>query len=119
MNRIGSSIQTTSPVVEHLTPESTKKDKWEYKDNTDNVSLKNVINNAVWEMNDLVFTTPAIMKFLIEEIKKYDPYDINPSIIAIDEFDVLLSNPGIADHMHLIVRKFAGNSDEIFANFNK
>lgn len=59
------------------------------------------------------------MKFLVDELAKYDPYDINPSVIAIDEFDVLLSNPGIADNMHAMIRKFAGNSDTIFAEFNK
>lgn len=87
----------TSPIVEHLSPESTKKDKWEYKGEEDKVSLKNLINNAVWEMNDLVLTTPTVMKFLIDELGKYNPYDINPSVIAIDEFDLLFSNPGISE----------------------
>lgn len=109
MNRIGSSIQTTSPIVEHLTPESTKKDKREYKDDSDTVSLKNMINNSVWEKNDLVFTTPAIMKFIVEQLSTFEPYDINPGIIAVDEFDVLFSNPGIAENMQYIVRKFAGS----------
>jgi len=108
----------TSPIVEHLSPESTKKDKWEYKGEHEKVSLKNLINNAVWEMNDLVFTTPAVMSFLIDELNKYDPYDINPAVIAIDEFDLLFSNPGVADHMHSIVWKFAGKNEPHFGPVN-
>jgi hypothetical protein len=59
------------------------------------------------------------MKFLVDELAKFDPYDINPAIIAIDEMDVLFSNPGIAENMHALVRKFAGNTDSSFAEFNK
>jgi len=76
------------------------------------------VNNSLWELNDLVFTTPAILKFLVDENDKYDSYDINPSVIAIDEFDLLLSNPGVAENMLAIVRKFSGNSDPLFGPLN-
>jgi len=45
-----------------------------------------------------MFTTPVILDFLISS--NPDQYDINPKIIAIDEFDILLSNPGIGEKMH-------------------
>jgi len=53
-----------------------------------------------------MFTTPAILDFL--NTTSPDPFDINPSIIAIDEFDMLLSNPGMAEKMLNIVRKYGG-----------
>ena len=64
-----------------------------------------------------MFTTPVILDFLISS--NPDPYDINPKIIAIDEFDMLLSNPGIGEKMHQIIRKFGGTSDKLFAEHNK
>lgn len=120
INRIGSSVQLFSPIVEHLTPESAKKGKRELiaKD-VDQVSVQNLVNNASWDLNDIVLTTPAVMKFIIDEQSKYDPYSVNPSIIAMDEFDLLLSNPGMAKQMLQIVRKFAGSSDQRFADANQ
>ena len=66
MNRIGNSIQTYSPIVEHITPESTKKDKRSFKNENDKVSVQNYLNAANWEHNDIMFTTPVILDFLIQ-----------------------------------------------------
>ena len=65
MNRVGHSIQTYSPIVEHLTPESTKKDKRLYSTDNDGVSVKNYLNAAQWDQNDIIFTTPVILDFLV------------------------------------------------------
>ena len=65
-----------------------------------------------------MLTTPAVMNFLIEDLDQYDPYDINPSIIAFDEFDLCLNNPGMSKASLNIIRKFAGESDPIFQKDN-
>ena len=33
------------------------------------------------------------MSHILESKDKFDPYDINPAVIVVDEFDELLSNP--------------------------
>ena len=105
--------------MEHLTQEGTYKNKREIStDEADAVSVKNIVNNAKWEMNDILLTTPMILKFLIDEFDSYAPYDINPSIIALDEFDLLLNNPGMEEAMIQIIRKFGGRSDRDFSRFN-
>jgi len=60
-----------------------------------------------------------VLKFLLDDLKKFDPYNINPSIIALDEFDLLFTNPGMEDAMLQILRKFGGKKDELFSPFNK
>ena len=67
----------------------------------------------------MVLTTPALLSFMIEEREKYDPYDINPSMIVMDEFDILLSNPGLKDKSLQIIRKFFGAKDPVFEKFNR
>ena len=65
-----------------------------------------------------MLTTPMILKFLIDELDSYAPYDINPSIVAMDEFDLLFTNPGMEEAMIQIMRKFGGRSDKDFSKFN-
>ena len=36
------------------------------------------------------------MTHIIESKEKYDPYDINPAVVIIDEFDELLTNQQIS-----------------------
>lgn len=112
-------MQLFAPIVEHLTQEGTYRNKRDISTTeADAVSVKNIINNARWDMNDILLTTPMILKFLIDEFDSYAPYDINPSIIAFDEFDLLFNNPGMQDAMIKIIRKFGGRSDRDFARFN-
>jgi hypothetical protein len=49
-----------------------------------------VINNASWKLTDVLLATPVVMGHMLETKEKYDPYDINPAVIVIDEFDELL-----------------------------
>lgn len=37
------------------------------------------------------------MSHILENKDKFDPYDINPQVIVIDEFDELLQNEGLAN----------------------
>lgn len=47
------------------------------------------------------------MSHILDSRDKYDPYDINPAVIVIDEFDELLQNPTYGSHLLKILRKFA------------
>lgn len=52
-----------------------------------------MINNASWKITDILLATPVVMSHILESKDKYDPYDINPAVIVVDEFDDLLQNP--------------------------
>lgn len=54
--------------------------------------MANVINNASWKLTDIMVSTPLMMSHILSTKDKFDPYDINPHTIVIDEFDELLSN---------------------------
>lgn len=54
-----------------------------------------------------MLATPLVMTHIIESKEKYDPYDINPAVVIIDEFDELLTNQQISLQLHKILRKFA------------
>ena len=41
-------------------------------------------------MSDILFSTPVVMSHILESKSKYNPFDINPKTIIIDEFDELL-----------------------------
>lgn len=72
VNRVGSSVQLFSAIVEHMNKEGTYKTKREVEtDQLDSVSVKNIVNNAKWELNDIMLVTPMILQFLIDDMKKY------------------------------------------------
>jgi len=120
VNRVGSSVQLFSPIVEHLTMGSDFRNKRELMTREiDTVSVKNLVNNANWNLNDIMLVTPMVLKFLLDDMRRYDPYGLNPSIIALDEFDLLFTNPGMEDPMLQILRKFGGTRDSLFAGFNE
>jgi superfamily II DNA/RNA helicase len=50
------------------------------------------VNNASWKLTDILITTPLVLSHIIDKKDKFDPYDMNPEIIVIDEFDELLTN---------------------------
>ena len=49
-----------------------------------------MVNNASWKLTDILLTTPVVMSHILDSRDKFDPYDINPAVIVIDEFDELL-----------------------------
>jgi hypothetical protein len=80
-----------TPIVELITPDKTKDGYKEVsEDQQFEISLKNVVNNASWSLTDMLLVTPVVMSHIIDKKDKYDPYDINPAVIVIDEFDELL-----------------------------
>ena len=56
------------------------------------MSLTNVVNNASWRITDILIATPVVLSHIIDKKDKYDPYEINPKVIVIDEMDLLLGN---------------------------
>jgi len=56
------------------------------------IQVKNVMNNASWKITDMILVTPIVMSHIIENKDKIDPFDINPAIVVVDEFDELLTN---------------------------
>lgn len=66
-----------------------------------------MINNASWKLTDVLLATPVVMSHILDSKDKFDPYDINPAVIVVDEFDELLQNTAVATHMLKVLRKFA------------
>ena len=92
MNRATSSLQMKSPIVEFITPDLKKGEREYSDDELFNISLYNVINNASWKISDILFSTPVVMSHILDTKQKYNPLDINPKTIIIDEFDELLNS---------------------------
>ena len=90
INRATSSLQMKTPIVEFITPDKTKNERELSEEEQFDISLKNVINNASWKITDILLATPVVMSHIIDNKDKYDPYDINPAVIVVDEFDELL-----------------------------
>jgi superfamily II DNA/RNA helicase len=107
INRATSSLQMKTPIVEFITPDKSKEEKELTEEEQFQLSLKNVINNASWKLTDVLLATPVVMSHILESKEKYDPYDINPAVIVVDEFDELLQNPLFGNQMLKILRKFA------------
>lgn len=113
INRATSSLQMKTPIVEFISPDKTKGEKELSEEEQFEISIKNVVNNASWKLTDMLLATPVVLSHILQSKEKYDPYDINPAVIVIDEFDELLQNPAYGQHMLSILRKFASfNADK-------
>ena len=58
------------------------------------------------------------MSHILESKSKYSPFDINPKTIVIDEFDELILNPQLSNHLIKILRKFGSSDNESDAAFS-
>lgn len=94
------------------TPDKDKNEKELDENEQFEIQLKNVINNASWKTTDILLATPVVMSHILENKEKFDPYDINPAVVVIDEFDELLANPQISPQLIKILRKFASFNSE-------
>jgi len=87
-----------------------------------------MVNNASWELTDVLITTPLILEFIISKRQKYDPFGINPARtffiplafpdIIIDEFDELMGHSKICDPTLNILRYFSQEGKH-FGEMNK
>ena len=101
-----------SPIVEFITPEKTdkagKKKVSEYTDeDLFDISIANVINNASWKLSDVLLATPITLTHVLQKREKYEPFDINPQIVIIDECDLLLQDETLRKSLLWLLRKFA------------
>lgn len=92
INRATSSLQMKTPIVEFISPDKNKGERELSEEEQFDISLKNVVNNASWKLTDILLTTPVVLSHILESKDKYDPYDINPAVIVVDEFDELVQN---------------------------
>lgn len=65
-----------------------------------------MINNASYDLTDIMYLTPVVMQYIIEDYEKFSPYAINPKTIVIDEFDELIRNPATSLHLFQILDYF-------------
>jgi hypothetical protein len=70
INRLTSSLQMKSPIVEFITPEKNdkagKKKVSEYTDeDLFDISIANVINNASWKLSDVLLATPITLTHVL------------------------------------------------------
>ena len=84
-----------TPIVEFITLDSgSAKSENEGKDYSPedlfDISMSNVINNASWNLSDILIGSPMTMAHVLKDRNSYAPYDINPRVIVIDECDALL-----------------------------
>jgi len=82
-----------TPIVEFITPEKATDDKktTEYSDeDLFDISIANVINNASWDISDVLFGTPVTLAHILQKRERYAPFDINPATIVVDEVDLML-----------------------------
>lgn len=87
-----------TPIVSYITPEK-EAPKIYSKDEQFRISLDNVINNASWKLTDILLVKASLMSAIINSKASSSPFDINPKIIIIDEFDELISNPLSQDYL--------------------
>ena len=82
-----------SPIVEFITPDKNVDNKKaaEYTDeDLFDISIANVINNASWNISDVLFGTPVTLAHILQKRERYAPFDINPQTVVIDEVDLML-----------------------------
>jgi len=48
-----------------------------------------LILNSDWENLDVMISTTNLAKYILLRKEQYDPFDINPEIIILDDFDYL------------------------------
>lgn len=87
INRMTSSLQMKTPIVEHITPEDDKQPSQEKEADLFEISLANVINNASWAMSDVIMATPVTLAHVMQRRDKFSPFDMNPRIVVLDECD--------------------------------
>jgi len=84
MTRLGSSLQSICPMIEHI-------ENKDYSDSDyDQISKMNLVNNTKWTNTDILFSTPIMYEYISVIKDRFDMFDINPEIIYIDDFDYLL-----------------------------
>jgi superfamily II DNA/RNA helicase len=111
-NRLYSSLQIKSPIVEHITPDKNPVDGKPPKEYDDKemfeISMSNLTNNASWQHCDVIVSTPLVTATTLKRRNAFAPHSVNPKQIVIDECDILLGSLDINKKVVDILRKFGG-----------
>lgn len=127
INRMTSSLQMKTPIVEHITPEDDKKTTEQQRQDKEadlfEISLTNVINNASWSMSDVIMATPVTLAHVLQRRDKFSPFDMNPRVVVLDECDQAYEseNDTTKKSLLFILRKFFGqdSGDAEYSAFNR
>jgi len=111
-NRSTSSLQMKSPIVEFLSPDAKKGEKEMSEYELCNIGLANAVNNASWNVTDILFSSPVVMSYIMDRKKKNNPFDINPKTIIVDEFDEQIQDNQFCEHLFKILKFFGTFSDD-------
>ena len=116
-NRMTSSLQMNSPIVEHITPDQSMKDEDEEdkvakQKKLFHISLSNVANNCTWEHCDVLLSMPITLSHILDKREQCGPYEINPRVIVFDEVEQMMEGGDETSmkHLHHILRKFFTNN---------
>ena len=66
------------------------------------------MNNASWKLTDIHYTTPLLCATFLTTKAKYLPFDMNPKIVIIDEFDDIINRPEMSVHLFKVL-DYLGN----------
>ena len=90
VNRLTSSLQMKSAIVEYLTPNKSEDSARELSpEEIFDMSMANVINNASWRLSDVIVANPITLGHILKSRQSSAPFEINPSVVVIDECDQL------------------------------
>lgn len=71
------------------------------------MSFANIVAGINWNEIDILLSTPTILDSLMKIKEKYDPFNINPSMVVVDEADLLLSEQNIRKSTYSILKRFS------------
>jgi len=111
ITRLGS-LTHFAPVVPHL-------DQKNSEEFLRDISFQNVVNTVSWGEIDILVTTPGQLEDIMAVKDKKDPYNLNPKIVVVDEYDILLGEETLGKSTRSILRRFAGVYKSIFADVNR
>ena len=69
--------------------------------------MANVVNNASWDLSDVLISSPMTLSHVLKMKQQYAPYEINPSIVVFDEIDLMLEIDEVEKKVLDILKKFA------------
>jgi hypothetical protein len=116
ISRIGTTLQNISPVIEHLDDETEAQET-----EIEEICKINLLLNTQWALNDIMFISPVMMEFVLNNLDACDKFDINPEVIVVDDFDYLMSKKNKESYSTLekiLFKYFSPNSD-FFTDSNK
>lgn len=112
ISRIGTTLQNICPVIEHLDNETEANES-----ELEEICKINLLLNTKWSNNDMMFISPIMMDFVMNNLEEYDKFDINPDIIVINDFDYYIKsdnkgNLELEESIKKLLSKyFSSNSD--------